>query len=46
MKQSAGCIRSEQTVSVGDISTSIGDSNVFAEGDPIPGVDIKLGHNK
>jgi hypothetical protein len=42
----SGGITNEQAVSVGDISTSIGDSNVFAEGDPIPGVDVKLGHNK
>ena len=41
----AGGITNEQAVSVGDISTSIGDSNVFADTDPIPGVDVKLGHN-
>jgi hypothetical protein len=42
----SGGITNEQAVSVGDISTSIGDSNVFADTDPIPGVDVKLGHNK
>jgi hypothetical protein len=36
----SGGSSSEQTVSVGDVSTSIGDSNVFASSDPIPGVDI------
>ena len=30
-----------------DTSISVdGDSNVFAETDPIPGVDVKLGQNK
>lgn len=40
----SGGITNEQAVSVGDISTSIGDSNVFAAGDPVPDIDVKLGH--
>jgi hypothetical protein len=39
-----GDIQSPKT----DVSVSLavdGDSNVFADTDPIPGVDVKLGHN-